>query len=106
MYVKDNIRCEQIDLTCVNELECIAITIILSQQMSFNVIGVYRPPSYDVTFYENFKNLLKVLDTKKECIVLGDFNINWAEKTTRKKLKVLTDEFELTQLIDGHRLHE
>jgi len=42
------------------------------------------------------------LDTKKECIVLGDFNINWAEKTTRKKLKVLTDKFELTQLIDGH----
>lgn len=101
MYVRDNIRCKQIDLTCVNELECIAITITLSQQMSFNVIGVYRPPSYDVTFYEHFKRLLKLLDTKKECKVLGDFNLNWSEKATRKKLKALTDKFELTQLIDG-----
>lgn len=101
MYVRDDIRCEQIDLTCVNEIECIAITITLSQQMSFNVIGVYRPPSSDVTFYEHFKNLLKKLDTKKECIVLGDFNLNWTEKATRKKLKALTNQFELTQLIDG-----
>lgn len=50
----------------VNEIELIAITITLSQQMSFNVIGVYRQPSSDVTFYEHFKNLLKKLDKKKE----------------------------------------
>ena len=69
--------------------------------MSFNVIGVYRPLSSDITFYEHFKNLLKKLDTKKECIVLGDLNLNWTEKATRKKLKALTSQFELIQLIDG-----
>ena len=56
MYVRDDIRCEQIDLTCVNEIECIAITI---------VTGVYRPPSSDVTFYEHFKNLLKKIGHKE-----------------------------------------
>lgn len=100
MHIRDDIRCKQTDRTCANEIECIAVIIILSPQMSFNVIGVYRPPSSDVTFYEHFKNLLKELDIKKECIVLGDFNLNWSEKATRKRLKALPNQFELTQLID------
>ena len=29
------------------------------------------------------------------------FYLNWAEKNTRKKLKALTNQFEMTQLIDG-----
>jgi exonuclease III len=33
MYVKDDIKCKQIDLACANDMECIAITITLSQQM-------------------------------------------------------------------------
>ena len=65
-------------------MECMAVTITLSQQIAFNVIGVYRPPSSDVTFYEHFKNLLKEFDAKKEYIVLGDFNSNWAEKTQER----------------------
>ena len=63
MYVKDDIKCKQIDLGSANDMECI-VTITLSQQMSFNVIGVYRPPSSDIPFYEHFKNLLKELDNK------------------------------------------
>ena len=32
---------------------------------------------------------------------MGDFNINWENKTCRKKLKEITDDFNLTQKIQG-----
>jgi len=31
---------------------------------------------------------------------MGDFNINWSDKGGRKKLKNITDYFNLTQLIE------
>ncbi len=32
---------------------------------------------------------------------MGDFNINWEEKSARKSLKRITNDFDLTQLING-----
>ncbi len=32
---------------------------------------------------------------------MGDFNINWEDKSTRKNLKQITDSFDLKQLISG-----
>jgi len=32
---------------------------------------------------------------------MGDFNINWGEKTGRKKLKEITNKFNFSQLIQG-----
>ncbi|MGL5624045.1 endonuclease/exonuclease/phosphatase family protein [Cetobacterium sp.] len=36
----------------------------------------------------------------KEVILLGDFNVNWDNKSDRKKLKEITDYFGFTQIID------
>lgn len=55
--------------------------------MSFTIVAVYRPPSYDISFYDHFRKLFKEIEISKECIVLGDFNLNWSDKTTKKKLK-------------------
>lgn len=44
-YVKDNTNCHQIQWKHDYELECIGLNVILSPQMSFNLIGLYRPPS-------------------------------------------------------------
>lgn len=74
MHVKDHFKCKQIDLKCATEVERLAITVSLSLQMSINIIGVYRPPSADIIFYNHFRNMLKELDTRT--IVLGDFNLN------------------------------
>ncbi len=82
MCVKDCCKCKQIDLKCATGIECLAIIICLPPQMSIN-ISVYRPPSADIMFYSHFRNMPKELDTRKECIGLGDFNLNWADKTTK-----------------------
>ena len=60
MYVKDDIKCTQIALASANAMECIAVTITLSLQMSFNVIGVYIDlPHLTLPFMNISKTCLK-----------------------------------------------
>lgn len=61
--------------------------------MSFTTICVYRKPTAKLDFYDKLKCLLNHCDSHKEIIIIGDFNINWDEKKTRKKV---TDHFNLT----------
>ncbi len=53
--------------------------------MSFVLIVIYRPPSSNISFYENLKQLLKQCDFNKEVIIMGDFNINWDDKNRQKE---------------------
>lgn len=78
-----------------------AVKMILSTNMSFTVICIYRPPSSNSMFYEHLRNILKEFDGNKELILVGDLNINWTEKSKRKKLKDITSQLDLTQLIQG-----
>ncbi len=100
IYVKDRIQCNEIHWSNCEELECIGLNIILSPQMSFTLIVIYRPPSSNTSFYEKFEKLLKECNFNKEVIIMGDFNINWGEKSSRKNLKQITDKFDLMQLIN------
>ncbi len=68
--------------------------------MAFSLICLYRKPSAKLEFYDQLKNLLHSVDFNKEVILMGDFNINWSDKGGRKKLKNITDYFNLTQLIE------
>ena len=74
---------------------------ILSPQMSFTLIVIYQPPSSNVSFYDQFKKVLCQCDFKKEVIVMGDLNLNWEDMSSRKKLKQITDSFNLTQIVKG-----
>ena len=76
----------EIELNCI-DIECMAVRIILSTNMSFTVICLSRPPSSNGKFYEYLRNTLKEFDINNELILLGDFNINWMEKSKRKKLR-------------------
>ncbi len=67
--------------------------------MSFVLVVIYRPPSADNSFYENFEKLLK--ESNKEIIIVGDFNINWEDRHSRKKLKQITDRFDQKQVVRG-----
>ncbi|KAG7526776.1 hypothetical protein JOB18_045141 [Solea senegalensis] len=69
--------------------------------MSFIIIGFYRPPTANDTFYDEFADILKECDHNKEIIIMGDFNLNWEDKSKRRKLKVITDKYHLEQLIKG-----
>ena len=69
--------------------------------MSFTIIGFYRPPTANDTFYEQLTGILKECNHNKEIILMGDFNLNWEDKTKRKNLKAITDKYHLEQLIKG-----
>lgn len=59
----------------------------LAPQMTLTIIVIYRPPSANISFYDKLKGMLCQCDFRKEVIVMGNFNINWEDKTSRKKLK-------------------
>lgn len=69
--------------------------------MSFNILGIYRPPSADDTFYDQLTEVLKECNLNREFILMGDFNVNWGDKSKRKKLKLITEKFHLEQLVKG-----
>lgn len=100
MYIKDHINCHQICWPFDHNLECIGLNIVLSSEMSFVLIVVYRPPSSN-DFYITFKKLLQACDFKTEVILLGDLNCNWLNKINRKPLKQITDSLDFTQLLEG-----
>lgn len=54
-----------------------------------------------MVFYEHLNNMLKECDSKTELLLFGDLNVNWIDKSSRKKLKEITDKFNLTQLVIG-----
>ena len=72
----------------------------LSTEMAFTFIyiNIYRKPSAKPEFYDQLKNLLHSFDFKKEVILMGDFNVNWSDKSGRKKLKNITDYLNLTKI--------
>lgn len=68
--------------------------------MNFNIVVLYNPPPHGADFYNELNSLLPVCDTCNECILLGDFNINWMVKSEKSKLKPLMEKFKYKQLID------
>ncbi len=84
IYVKTGIQCNEIVWANCIDLECIGLNLVLSPQMSFVLIVIYRPPSSNISFYENLKQLLKQCDFNKEVIIMGDFNINWDDKPSER----------------------
>lgn len=43
--------------------------------------------------------VLKECNPNKELLLMGDFNVNWEDKSKRRKLKMITEKFHLEQLI-------
>nr|XP_055025620.1 uncharacterized protein LOC129415608 [Misgurnus anguillicaudatus] len=100
IYIKNSILYEEINLADC-DLECIGLKIILSPQMSFSLIVLYRPPNSNIDFYEKLQSMLSNCNFDKEVMIMGDFNVNWEDRVVRKNLKQITDRFDLTQVIKG-----
>lgn len=97
IYVKDSIQSQQIVFP-ENNLECVGVKLTLSPEMYFAVFAVYRPPTATNEFYDCLNVILKQYG-KMEVILMGDFNLNWQDKTRRKKLKDIAKTFQMTQMI-------
>ena len=82
-----------------NTLECVGVTITLSPEMSFVVFAVYRPPTATNDFFSCLSATLKQYEGK-EVILMGDFNLNWLDKSRRKKLKDVAKTFNMVQKIN------
>ena len=91
IYVKEGIQCKQLDIP-ENSLECVGVTITLSPEMSFSVIVVYRPPTSKDVFFDLLSDVLKQCDSK-EVLLMGDFYLNWLDRTRRRKLKDIVKKF-------------
>lgn len=94
LYVKSTIKCKLIKWPRGTDIECVGVKISLSAEMSLTLICMYRKPS------AKLKALLNNCDFNKEVIIMGDFNINWNDKSGRRNLKNITDYCNLTQLIE------
>lgn len=90
IYVKNGIKCEHVVFKAGSTLEYVVLKIILSQQMSFIIIGVYRPPSAKDTFYDQLTDILKECNHNKELILMGDFNLNWEDKVKKKNYRQIS----------------
>lgn len=99
IYVKNEFQCASLDLS-KSSLECVGIKISLSLEMNFILIVVYRPPSTKDTIFNDLTDMLRPFNAS-EIILMGDFNLNWLDKTRRKKLKDITAKYHLSQLINS-----
>ena len=95
--MKDCIESHSIDIT-VQTVECVGVKITLSPQMSFIILAVYRPPNSTNHFYSDLVDILKPFESK-EVLMMGDLNLNWLDKTKKKKLKDIANSVQMTQII-------
>lgn len=82
------------------EHECLGLNVILLPNMNCNIVVLYNPPSHGADFFNELKSLLSVCDKCNECILFGDFNINWIKKSEKSKLKPVMEKFKYKQLLD------
>ena len=68
MYMKDRIAFQVIIWKHANDVECMGLNVLLSPHMSFIVIGLYQPPTSDISLYYHLNAMLKECDQKKEII--------------------------------------
>lgn len=99
-YVRETLKCSEIQID-ICDLKCLVLNIVLSPRMNFNIVILYNPPSFNVSFYSNPDKILKLLKYDSEIIVFGDFNINWLDKNGKQKLKVVTSKYKLQQQTKG-----
>lgn len=78
-------------------IEGIELYITHSPETSFTV---YIDSAKDV-FYDELKMILNHCNFKREIMLTRNFNINWDNKTDRKKLEHLADSFSVNQIIQG-----
>ena len=75
-----------------NDLESIWIEIFPHNAKSFLLSTIYRPPDGSKYLFKNFNTLLNdilnvISSKRKECIIMGDTNINYLDKNNHNDIK-------------------
>lgn len=95
-YVRDTFKCNEIKLDT-----SLALNVVLSPKINFNIAVLYNPPSHDISFHNDLDELLKLSNFRSESILLGDFNINWLVKSYKQKLQMILSKHDFQQMVKG-----
>ena len=100
VYVKDNIPCKRrLDLE-IDGVECIWLELTLrNKTVLFSVF--YRPPNSPAQTLVDIENTIDLaFDTNiGNIIVTGDFNLNWLDSGSKRKISSVFGQYNLAQLI-------
>ena len=105
-YVRDGANVEHLEKlsSVTDDYEISVVKIKFTNIKPSYVIGVYRPPKG--TPYKLFDRLTEICDNldlqRNELFIMGDFNINYNDKQSLRKLHVqnFESQFDVHQLID------
>ena len=78
VYIRDCYKfIHRDDLNLVG-IETIRIEVILSNRKNLLIGFVYRPPSYLISWYEQFDHQVNPVGTSINCnaVIMGDFNVD------------------------------
>ena len=77
LYIKDNVKCEVIDLSVSQMIESIWVKVTLNSE-SYAIGVIYRPPSADRNYYKEILNQLDFIHANFEKVILmGDLNFDY-----------------------------
>ena len=103
VYIKNSVQFKVRSDKVPDGIEALCIETLNINSRSFYVIGCYRPPSSDVSFFSSLESIiLKLDDEDKEILVIGDLNCNMAATTPdfyTKQLNSIIEVYQLQQLI-------
>ena len=109
IYVKDELNVKTGHLNHLEsssiDVECQCLEILCTNQKNMIILNIYRPPQgkFDI-FSEFLEQTINSIDqNRKDIFVLGDFNIDFIDKTDNntKKLDRLISQLGLTKLISS-----
>jgi hypothetical protein len=77
LYIKDNIKCEVINIDMSQIIESIWVKVTLNSE-NYAIGVMYRPPSADANYYIEMLNQLDYIHANFEKVILmGDLNFNY-----------------------------
>ena len=100
IYVKENIPCKRrLDLE-IEGLECIWLEIKLKNKTILLSL-VYRPPNSPAQRLTDIENSIDLAyDTNiRNIVITGDFNLNYLDASSKRKITSVFNQYNLTQLI-------
>lgn len=92
IYIRYTFKWAEIKLHM--SLECVAINVMLSTKMKFNIVTLCNPPSNGAS---DLDELLKQLNCSCESIL--QHTVNWLNKGSRQKLKTIYSKHNFQQTI-------
>jgi len=97
-YCRDSLRSIRVDFTFSN-VECVWVKLVVNHQNM--IVGcVYRPPSSNVHFLNNFFDVLEqAFDVSEQVIVVGDLNYDCLAPKVSSEITSIESCFNMSQLV-------